>query len=150
MSRRYTQAELSTEMIQLRLTPTVYDRIRGLAWYLREGHSEMLRRLAEEHRNVLVAQGKYPRLRAPDGADWQSLARKARDYDEPATKRIIVRMTMTERERLEGLAWYCKMTISELLRWLAEDHRKTLRSKGMNPPVKPPADGDGPITPRKR
>lgn len=52
--------------VVLRVTPEEKERIQGLAWYFEVGCSELFRRLAEELRSELVAQGKRPPLRVPD------------------------------------------------------------------------------------
>lgn len=148
MPRRYDQSELTTTKLGFRATPTVRDRIRGLAWYLRHeeaayGYGRMLGALAEKKRAALVEEGKRPPLKAPDGFDWSTLEssrgrRPEGDSTERATERMSLWVTASEDERIRGLAYYLRIGISELFRQLEDERRKELIAEGKRPPTKPP------------
>jgi hypothetical protein len=55
--------DTASELLTFRVTPEEGARIRALAAYLGMPYSDMLRRLAEEKRAQLVAEGKRPPLR---------------------------------------------------------------------------------------
>lgn len=136
MSRRLDQTGLSTARFDLRVTPEVDDRIRGLAWYCRESLAQLLRRLTERKRRQALDAGLKPPLSAPASADWLALQRGQRG----ATRRMIVRVTPEEKERIQGLAWYFEVGCSELFRRLAEELRSELVAQGKRPPLRVPDD----------
>lgn len=143
MTRRYDSSELSTALYPLTVTPTVADRIKGLAWYYRQGYSPLLRELALEERKRLVGAGKRPPLKPPE--DWASVARSSmgrkprrKADEEGATKRLVVRLSPAEKAAIEGLAYYRRVTVVELVRQLEEEDRKRLIEAGKCPPLRPP------------
>jgi len=158
MARRYDQGELTTAQMEFRVTPTVSNRIRGLAWYLRRdegsaGYGRMLGILAERKRAALVADGKRPPLKAPNNFDWStfdsSRGRRAEgDETERATQRMKLWVTPSEQERIQGLAYYLRIGISELFRLLENDRRQELLAEGKRPPLRP-SDAEGPKSPRR-